>query len=719
MTVSTTTSSVGPYSCNGSTTEFPVTFPFLEDDDLVVYLIDNTGASTTLTIDTHYTVTGAGGSSGTVTTVATYASGNTILIDRVVDLLQETDLENQATYYPEVLEDALDKLTMIAQQLYSGVSRSIKFPTSDLPITDPVLPSRSDRLGKFLQFDLYTGQPIATPQTISVADYTGMAFETVADLRLSDPDSLVTGQMAVVAGYYAAGDGGGGPLRVWQTSGAPYTDNGGSIIVPTGGDGSGAWVWEWSGAVNVKWFGAKGDGVTDDTESISSAIDHCVGSGCPLIFPSSTTDYLCDEVEIDGTIVISGDGIEASKIRPIQSAGNVCFLLTENAAKSKISDLTFTREFGDINIGTAIELQAANIQIENVEFVHNEYGIAVTENFYYHKYTNVLFKNNSAFLASATSNNNNSLIQCYFGNRINIANGNDLTFYNCDFSSNPGIGNKPFVFTDPVSVNFFGCYSEVIDTVDTGTFDLFEFKEVTNTGIIRSVQVHGTFAKGLSGKYDSLFVFDKVKASIYGGYVTGYVNIAETANGGEVVLFNVKKQGSVLYFPATSSGSVFDNGAVRLDTSVSTPIASGDTGYSIYPTGSEVNASVSAASTPIHKTSKAANSGTTRHYELYSGTTLAGSIVIDGNNEIRLVSHAASGRACLVETGGQRLDVLSGFVRPSTDNTVSLGGTGNRWANVYSGKYYSGANLEGKSGTFTSSDGKTITVTGGIITNIA
>lgn len=292
MTVSTTTSSVGPYSCNGSTTEFPVTFPFLENDDLVVYLIDSNGDSTTLTIDTHYTVTGAGGSSGTVTTVATYASGNTILIDRVVDLLQETDLENQATYYPEVLEDALDKLTMIAQQLYSGVSRSIKFPTSDLPITDPVLPSRDDRLGKFLQFDAITGQPIATSQTIDVADYTGMAFETVANLRLSDPDTLAAGQVAVVGGYYAAGDGGGGPLRVWQTSGAPYTDNGGSVIVPTSGDGSGAWVWEWSGPVNVKWFGLSPHETPFNNRAKFNVMMATLGEGTVIEFSEDVDPYI-------------------------------------------------------------------------------------------------------------------------------------------------------------------------------------------------------------------------------------------------------------------------------------------------------------------------------------------------------------------------------------------------------------------------------------------
>jgi hypothetical protein len=284
MTVSTTTSSVGPYACNGSTTEFPVTFPFLENDDLVVYLIDSDGVSTTLALDTNYTVTGAGGSSGTVTTVSTYASGYTILIDRVVDLLQETDLENQATYYPEVLEDALDKLTMIAQQLDSGVSRSIKFPTSDMPITEPVLPSRDDRLGKFLIFDAVTGQPDVTSQTISIAEYDGVFADTIADLYLVDDSAMIAGQTAIVSGFAAIGDGGGGPLRVWQTSGAPYTDNGASIIVPTSGDGSGAFVWAYDGPANVKWCGVTGDGTTDDLAAFNLALS----ISNELVFPAGT-----------------------------------------------------------------------------------------------------------------------------------------------------------------------------------------------------------------------------------------------------------------------------------------------------------------------------------------------------------------------------------------------------------------------------------------------
>lgn len=66
------------------------------------------------------------------------------------------------------------------------------------------------------------------------AEATGdKTVETIADLRLISGD--YANQGVDVQGYYAVGDGGGGPLRHWDVGTyAPSDDNGGSIIVPTG-----------------------------------------------------------------------------------------------------------------------------------------------------------------------------------------------------------------------------------------------------------------------------------------------------------------------------------------------------------------------------------------------------------------------------------------------------------------------------------------------------
>ncbi len=82
---------------------------------------------------------------------------------------------------------------------------------------------------------------------------------TIATLRATTP---VNGKYIQVLGYTTVGDGGGGPVRYGVTGAAPgtYVDNGGSIIVPTGGNGSTAWLWSWSGPYNVQWFGATSGG---------------------------------------------------------------------------------------------------------------------------------------------------------------------------------------------------------------------------------------------------------------------------------------------------------------------------------------------------------------------------------------------------------------------------------------------------------------------------
>lgn len=73
--------------------------------------------------------------------------------------------------------------------------------------------------------------------------------------------------------YSEIGDGGQGFFHgVTGAKPGTYVDNGGIIIVPTKGDGSAAWLRMYSGEIDIRWFGAKEDGVADDAGAITAAI---------------------------------------------------------------------------------------------------------------------------------------------------------------------------------------------------------------------------------------------------------------------------------------------------------------------------------------------------------------------------------------------------------------------------------------------------------------
>ncbi|WP_175813358.1 right-handed parallel beta-helix repeat-containing protein [Burkholderia contaminans] len=152
MTVTTQTQDV-TYDGDGSTTDFPVPFYFLLETHIVVDKIDANGALTPLTYGTDYTVSGAGSESGgTVTTTAAYPAGVELHIYRDVPVTQETEYQQNDPFPAKTVEKALDKLTMICQQLASGVLNAIRYPLSEFG-RDGTLPSALDRAKKLISFD--------------------------------------------------------------------------------------------------------------------------------------------------------------------------------------------------------------------------------------------------------------------------------------------------------------------------------------------------------------------------------------------------------------------------------------------------------------------------------------------------------------------------------------------------------------------------------------
>lgn len=107
-----------------------------------------------------------------------------------------------------------------------------------------------------------------------------MTQNTINDLR--GITGSATDNFYNVLGYYAPGDHGGGDFY-WDASSAD-TDNGGTIIKPTAVSGNGRWKRLYSGAVDVKWFGAKGDGSTND----SSAIENALNFSAKIYFSAGT-----------------------------------------------------------------------------------------------------------------------------------------------------------------------------------------------------------------------------------------------------------------------------------------------------------------------------------------------------------------------------------------------------------------------------------------------
>jgi hypothetical protein len=181
MSVSNTTNRTAQLACNGSVQAFSFTFPIIATSDLKVILTSAAGVDTVLTETTHYSVSAVNNdysSGGTVTTVATYASGNTITIARNVPLTQVSDFtEGMPTLY-ETFEDGLDKLTMIAIQNKDSLNRAFTAPETDSSSLSFELPKAADRASKFLAFDS-SGEPIAAA---GITDATVSAFaETVLD----------------------------------------------------------------------------------------------------------------------------------------------------------------------------------------------------------------------------------------------------------------------------------------------------------------------------------------------------------------------------------------------------------------------------------------------------------------------------------------------------------------------------------------------------------
>ena len=186
MTISTTVTKSSA-SGNGSTHSFAYGFKIFANADLQVIIRSSTGAETVKTLDTHYIVTGAGSASGGnvlfkyntgdssdahySTSDYRPASGETVIIRRALALSQSTDYIENDTFSASDHENALDQLTMVAQELQEQLDRSFKVSRTNTITTPEFTTGASDRAGAYLLFNA-DGSALTT-STVTAGQYSG------------------------------------------------------------------------------------------------------------------------------------------------------------------------------------------------------------------------------------------------------------------------------------------------------------------------------------------------------------------------------------------------------------------------------------------------------------------------------------------------------------------------------------------------------------------
>ena len=298
MTISSTTRIAGPYSGTGLQVAFPFNFKVFQASDVLVVMTDTSGNVVTQTLTSQYSVTLNANQNtspgGGITMVTPPPAGYSLVIGSQVPALQPSDLTNAGNFYPQVINDALDRLTILQQQ--NQIGRAISVPE----ITGlALLPSAAQRANLLLSFDS-SGNPIVVAPAAGTATALATALASTAG-----PGNL--GLSAAL--NYAAG-----------TLGAHV-------------------VQDWWNPKDSPWL-AKFDGATNDTAAIQACITAAAAAGVGVYLPAGAARVA--SLSIPSSTVIRGAGQSKTTLTQISGSNDLMHLVDPGSSTTFTSNVTIT-----------------------------------------------------------------------------------------------------------------------------------------------------------------------------------------------------------------------------------------------------------------------------------------------------------------------------------------------------------------------------------------
>ena len=250
------------YLGDGVTTAWPFTFRIIDATDVKLLLIDADGTETDITSDyfvdtntntVYYPGYAPGAEPGLADQPAPVQTGQRLVVYRELPVTQEKDLGDKWPFF--VIELALDKLTMILQQIYEWWGRTLRISEGDkathpdFDMTFPIEPGKSFRVnmegtgfeasadpGPYAEIAMEAATTAAGAAEAAEAAVAGVVlqaqwYDTVADMRSA---IIPAGITAGTKGYYSVNDGGNGTYAVRERKPDDVEDNSNIIFLENG-----------------------------------------------------------------------------------------------------------------------------------------------------------------------------------------------------------------------------------------------------------------------------------------------------------------------------------------------------------------------------------------------------------------------------------------------------------------------------------------------------